>query len=240
MTGQTIAQDGQSFVKELVEARGEHWSDPEVIAKGKLEADVYVRQLERQVEELREDLGKQTKATTLLELLQEGSLEAPTSKPEMLQEEGDTSKNDTSSETSDEDRLKSLVEQTLTQREQSATAEQNKASVAEALRNSYGNEADKAIEAKVKELGVSKNRLMELAAESPSAFMALMGEVSKPVRNLANSSVRTEGSNLKPSGERDFQYYQRLRRENRSAYYEPKIQQQMFEDAKRLGSNFGH
>ena len=48
----------QSYVKELVGQRGDKWSDPEVIAKGKLEADRHIGELERQLAELREDLSK--------------------------------------------------------------------------------------------------------------------------------------------------------------------------------------
>jgi hypothetical protein len=37
-----------SFLSKLVEAKGENWSNPEVLAKGKLEADSYIQTLETQ------------------------------------------------------------------------------------------------------------------------------------------------------------------------------------------------
>ena len=60
----------ESFVAKLVEAKGENWNNPEVLAKGKLEADGYIQQLESQLTQMREDLGKQDYAQKLLDQLQ--------------------------------------------------------------------------------------------------------------------------------------------------------------------------
>jgi hypothetical protein len=53
---ETPPQD--SYLQKLVETKGENWKDPEVLAKGKLEADGYIKNLEAQLEEMREDLKK--------------------------------------------------------------------------------------------------------------------------------------------------------------------------------------
>ena len=57
----------ESFLDKLVQAKGENWKDPEVLAKGKLEADNYIQQLEEQNRQLREDLGKNDYAAQVLE-----------------------------------------------------------------------------------------------------------------------------------------------------------------------------
>ena len=49
----------ESFLDKLVQAKGENWKDPEVLAKGKLEADGYIKNLEDQLSQMREDLKKQ-------------------------------------------------------------------------------------------------------------------------------------------------------------------------------------
>ena len=56
---------------------------------------------------------------------------------------------------------------------------------------------------------------------------------------MVQGSVRTDGVNMQASTERDWSYYQNLRRENRNLYYTPKIQRQLMEDKSRLGSKFG-
>jgi hypothetical protein len=60
-----------SFVERLVASKGEQWNDPEVIAKGKVEADDHIKSLEQQLKDLREDLGKQDYSKQLLETLQQ-------------------------------------------------------------------------------------------------------------------------------------------------------------------------
>ena len=107
------------------------------------------------------------------------------------------------------------------------------------LEGSFGTEAKAQIEKKATELGMSIDRLRDIAAESPNAFFALIGENKRPVSPMVAGSVRTEGVNMQSSTERDFNYYQKLRRENRNLYYSAKTQQQMFEDKARLGDKFG-
>jgi hypothetical protein len=151
-------QPSDSYLQKLVETRGDNWKDPEVLAKGKLEADEHIKNLETQLTQMREDLS--TEARTILV---------------------------------------------------------NKS----------------------QELGISVERMQELAAESPSAFFALIGEKQQTFKPITQGSVRTEAVGVKSGGERDFNYYQTLRRENRGLYYTPKIQQQMMEDRQRLGDRFG-
>jgi hypothetical protein len=81
--------------------------------------------------------------------------------------------------------------------------------------------------------------MQELAAESPSAFFSLIGEPKKSFNPMVQGSVRTEGVNMQASTDRNWNYYQKLRRENRNLYYTPKIQRQLMEDKARLGSKFG-
>jgi hypothetical protein len=57
---------------------------------------------------------------------------------------------------------------------------------------------------------------------------------------MVQGSVRTEGVNMQQSNERDWNYYQNLRRQNSKQYYSPKVQQQMMQDKLRLGDRFGN
>jgi len=233
----TKEQTQESFVAKLAAERGESWKDPEVIAKGKLEADAHITELERQLEEIREDLNKQDYSAQLLEQLQ-GKAPDPTKDPVVSNNDGGTTPADTKPEVS-EDVLKSLVEKTLTERETANTKQQNIDLVTQQMTEKYGTDAQMVIARKAEELGIQKNRMEELASESPSAFLTLIGEpgVASPV-NLTRGSVNTNGLG-QASSERDFSFYQKMRRENRSQYYTPKVQQQMMEDRQRLGDRFG-
>ncbi len=211
--------------------------DPEVLAKGKLEADGYIKNLEDQLTQMREDLKKQEYKTEVLEQLQNKATEN-TAVSNGVPNNSNTETQNTSGTFSEED-LKSLVEKTLGQRELEAKVQGNLQLVDKELEGSFGTEAKAQIEKKATELGMSVDRLRDIAAESPNAFFALIGENKRPANPMVSGSVRTEGVAMQPSTERNFEYYQNLRRENRNLYYSAKTQQQMFEDKARLGEKFG-
>ena len=236
-TESTPPQD--SFVQKLVEAKGENWKNPEVLAKGKLEADGYIQELETQLNSMREDLSKQDYAKTLLDQLQNKAAESTTANTVTPKNNiGDTSDGNTNPNLSEED-LKSLVERTLTERDKDSVVKQNLNLVNEEMEKSYGTDASAKIHDKAKELGLTIERMQEIAAESPTAFFNLIGEPKKDFKPMVEGSVRTEGVNMQASNERDWSYYQNLRRDNRSLYYSPKIQRQLMEDKSRLGGKFG-
>ena len=236
-TESTQPQD--SFVQKLVEAKGDNWKDPEVLAKGKIEADGYIQKLEEQLTNMREDLSKQDYAKDLLEQLQNKAADPINAKNAMPNNDtGGTSEGNTNPNLSEED-LKSLVERTLTERDKDSVVKQNLNLVNEEMEKSYGTDASAKIQNKAKELGLTIERMQEIAAESPNAFFNLIGEPKKDFKPMVEGSVRTEGVNMQASNERDWSYYQTLRRDNRSLYYSPKIQRQLIEDKGRLGSKFG-
>jgi hypothetical protein len=230
----------ESFVAKLVEAKGENWSNPEVLAKGKLEADTYISELEGQLSQLREDLGKQDYAQKLLDQLQNKAADPTTANTAMPNNNntGGTSEGNTNPNLSEED-LKSLVEKTLTAREKEGVVKQNLSLVDQELEKSYGTEAKATVLKKAEELGISIERMQEIAAESPTAFFSLIGEPKKSFSPMVQGSVRTEGVTMQASTDRDWSYYQKLRRENKNLYYTPKVQRQLMEDKVRMGEKFG-
>ena len=121
-TSETPPQE--SFVQKLVEAKGENWKDPEVLAKGKLEADGYIKTLEEQLAQMREDMNKQDYQAQILEQLQNKAAETTTANPATPNDNGSTETQDTTASLSEND-LESLVEKTLVKREQDAVIKQN-------------------------------------------------------------------------------------------------------------------
>lgn len=231
----------ESYLQKIVETRGENWKDPEVLAKGKLEADAYIKNLEDQLASMREDLSKQDYAAQLLQQL-ETKASAPTNENPLESNNNNNGGTNTEGNTNlavSEDDLKSLVEKTLTEREKQATVQENIRQVDVTLEEIYGTEARNVLINKSQELGISMERMQELASESPSALFALLGEKQQTFKPITQGSVRTESVGTTTGGERDFNYYQKLRRENRNLYYTPKVQQQMMEDRQRLGNRFG-
>lgn len=242
---QTKGQDGnqnqqtqttEDWLAKVVEAKGEAFKDPQVLAKSKLESDNYIKQLEIQLTELRGELGKEEAAKKLLAEL-ESRRQAPNANS--LSKQGETNPSDTKPVLS-EDVIQRLVEETLTKREQANSASQNAKMVQEQLEQKYGTEAKAHVEKKAQELGMSFDRLSALAAESPSAFMTLIGEPKSEFKPPVNGTVNTAAGNFNNPAERNWQWYQDLRRKDKTLYFSPKMQQQLIQDKMRLGDRFGN
>ncbi len=226
----------EDWLAKIVEAKGESFKDPQVLAKSKLESDRYISELERQIKELKEDVSKEEASKKLLAELQ-GRRQDTNATP--VPKDGETNPSATKQEFS-EDVLKRLVEETLTKREQENTASQNAKIVQDQLVQKYGTEAKTHVETKARELGMSFERLSALASESPTAFMTLIGEPKPQFKPIVSGTINTESARFSNPAERNWSYYQELRKKDKALYYSPKTQQQMMQDKQRLGANFGN
>lgn len=230
------AQTQEDWLAKIVEVKGEAFKDPQVLAKSKLESDNYIKQLETQLTELRTELTKEEAAKKLLAELQ-GRRQDPNANP--VPKQGETNPSDTKPELS-EDVIQRLVEETLSKRETTQTAKQNAKMVQDQLVQKYGTEAKTHVEKKAQELGMSFERLSALAAESPTAFMSLIGEPKPEYKPPVSGTINTAAGNFNNPTEKNWAYYQNLRKTNKQLYFDPKTQQQMMQDKMRLGDRFGN
>ena len=232
-TGEQQTQTNDSFVAQLV-GEGKKFKDYEALAKGKLEADRHIGEITKTLDELRAELAKQDYAKALLEQMSKG--------PETRQDDpppNTSSSSNTENTTQSASDIESLVEKVITEKEKSRTVSQNLSVVSEEMEKKFGDKAGNVLKTKSQELNMSLDRLKEIAAESPTAFFQLIGvSATKGTTPTApQSSVRSETFNSN-SQDRDFNYYQKLRKENRSLYYSPKVQNMMLQDRTRLGDRF--
>lgn len=229
----------ESFVSKLVQERGDKWSDPEVIAKGKLEADKHISELERQLAELREDLGKSEYAKEVVEALRNkaGGITPKDAAPKNNNVDAANQPN-TTEKASDVD-VESLVEQALLKKEKEAVVAQNLKAVDDALTTSLGTEAGKYVQERAAALGMSMDRLREIASESPSAFLTLVGQAPAKEKNAdLSSSLNTSAGSFNTQAQKDFAYWQKMRRENPRKYYSPNTQNEMAQSRVQLGERF--
>lgn len=227
-------QTNESFISQLV-GEGKKFKDLEALAKGKLEADRHIGEITKTLDELRAELAKQDYAKSLLDTMSKGS-ETRAEQPPPITPSPSNTENTTQSASD----IESLVEKVITEKEKNRTVSQNIAVVGEEMERQFGDKAGQILKSKSQELGMSIDRLKEIAAESPTAFFQLIGvnaQKKATMNTVTQSSVRSETFNSN-SQDRDFDYYQKIRKENRSLYYSPKIQNMMLQDRERLGSRF--
>lgn len=227
------SQTNENYVNQLV-GEGKKFKDLEALAKGKLEADRHIGEITKTLDELRAELAKQDYAKSLLEQMSKGS--------ETRQDEpppNTSSSSNTENTTQSASDIESLVEKVITEKERNRTVAQNLVVVNEEMEKQFGDKAAVILKSKSQELNISVDRLKEIAAESPTAFFQMIG-VNAQKKNApvtTQSSVRSENFNPN-SQDRTFEYYQKIRKENRSLYYSPKIQNMMLQDRERLGGRF--
>lgn len=230
-TGQTI----DSYVTQLV-GEGKKFKDLEALAKGKLEADRHIEEITKTLNDLREEVKKEEYSKKLLEELQNKGTGTGTGTSATGNNAGNSATGNT---TQDASNIEALVEQLMTKKERERTLEQNIAVANEAVLSQYGDKAAEVVKEKAATLGMSVERLKEIAAESPTAFLQLIGaKANVKVDSVTTpSSIRSETLS-QTNSDRTFEYYQKMRKENKSLYYSPKVQRMLMDDRLRLGEKF--
>jgi hypothetical protein len=229
----TANQDGgnQSFVAQLVASKGETWNDPETIAKGKLEADAFIEQQKARIAELEAIASKEEYSKSLLDKLQSG----PALSPAKVEDEGDKTKENT---TLDVDSIKGLISQTLQESRKEETAALNIAKANEAMTKAHGNAASEVLKARASELGLSIEYLQSVAAQSPTAFLTLVGAETKQESSHSMETKVNTSSGFNESNVRNWAYYENMRRTNKGEYLRAATQNQMVKDRVALGGRW--
>jgi hypothetical protein len=221
-------EEGNYLVK-LVAEKGEQWKEPEAIAKGYLNAQEHIQSLERKNAELLEDVTKARAREEVLEEMRKAG-ERPAS-GENLAPASTGGEADQTSQISPE-QIKSLVDEALTVHETRRTSAENLAKADEELTKRFGTETNSVVSSRAKELGLTRERLTEIASESPSAFLRLIGEAPAQEKGtVPRNDVNTQSDAFnQPSDVRSWEWYQELRRKNPKEYYSAKVQRQLEED----------
>ena len=237
-SNQTEEEQIDSYLAKLIEEKGENWKDPEVIAKGKYEADRFISDLKRQNEELRAELDRSAQVAELLETLK-AQKKSPDAGGEPIT--SDQRETDHTDQVIDEDKIRALIESRMSERESQTTQQKNIQTVEAELDRRFGDSASSVLRRQAAELEMTVEEARELAATKPKAFFRLMGldsDANKGGAKLVGGGNRSEAT-FNSGPVRDWEYYQKLRREKKSYYFSPSVQRQMMQDREALGERFG-
>lgn len=227
--GEAAPKDNQpnadSVLSNLV-GEGKKFKTVEDLAKGKAEADAFIEKLKGEVDELRKELQA---GLSLKQAIQE------------VDKRGNQPESNVAPKGSvDPSELPKLVNEMLEQRELEKVREANIKEADRqivALFNGDRQKSKEFLEKKAAELGVGVNWLADMAATSPKAVMNFLGlETTAPnTAALNNRSVNTDAQTFAPNAgpvKGSKAYYDKIRKENPSLYFSPKVQQEIFEAAK--------
>jgi len=228
-TGATGEGTPNDLIGGLV-GEGKKFKTVEDLAKGKLEADTFIERLQTENKALREAMDSEGTPEQVLARINEylqkkGSENAESSKGNQSQAQPLTQEK---------------VLELLQQREQESKVKNNVESFQTQVKKALGDKAKETIQSRLNELDMDEELFGAMVERNPQAALKLLGLKEQGPAGTLGSSVNTEAFFQESGkGERqNFQYFQKLRRELGSAYYEPHIQKQVFEARKKMGTDF--
>ena len=227
------AEESQNLLDQLV-GEGKRYASTDALAKGRLEADEYIKRLESENKDMRDAFTtveeESKRAATVDELLAEVRNKASSKQPQAAMSEAD---------------VKTTVEELYNQQRtnEQRAANKSRADAAILAKFSDPDSATSHVKKRIKELGLSAEKVKDLSETSPDAFVALMAlESVKPEASTSFYEKQTTQTPLETSddGRRNHAYYQRKRAEmGMSKFYGDKaLQAQKFKDANEQGASY--
>lgn len=212
------------------------WKDKskEELLEAKINSDLFVKTLTKRQDDISRDYletKKQLEAQASLQELVDRLNQKTTSNSELP-----PANEGTESQFKPEDIQKQVREMYEATRRQER-AEANALLVQTKLKERFGN----SYQAVLRETGLSDTRINELASESPEAVFRLVGlnDARESFQAPPRSNQRSDNFAPKGQTKRDWNYYMELKKTNPKMYLDPKIANQMHNDAIALGADFG-
>lgn len=245
-----VAGDEIKSYRELLVGEGKKFRDEEALAKGKYEADLYVKTLEEKADDLQRELKTRMSLEEFMTKNFDRTSESNRNSNQGSDEnhDGDSNKNIAVNKTVDETQITDMVQKAIV-REQARQAQSSNAElVRQELIKVWGSNYTSKLQERANELGVGADFLNDLATKSPKAFMSVVGlaggtnrnapNATLPPSNRVNASVQLLGSEGSNSGVRDKKYYDKMRTEDYKRYTSAETTVQRHKDAIAMGEAF--
>lgn len=233
--GSSDHEDTEVKLEDLV-GDGKKFKSVEDLAKGKLESDRFIAQLQSELKGIREELNTRITLTEFMDNFKNSNTQPN-------QPSGDNQDRTGGESTAlKPDDLRKLLDEELAKREQVSTARQNLNTVKQKLSEAFGPNYATRLEEEARKLNVSKEFLNNMAATTPSAFFRLVGvEASAPRDNGDVFSPPPSQRTATPLGNgtsKNKSYFDKIKAADPKVYWSPAVQNEMHREALRQGEAF--
>lgn len=231
----------KDYLQELVGENKKFKTDKD-LAKGKYESDLYIKTLEKRLDEMRsdylkmrEDNAARAKLEELVDQLGNHNKQPTSSNAPTLVNEGLKEKSGI-----DMKEFDSLVDSKLLSYERQKKQTENFDGVKSKLREAWGNNYTSILKDKMVELNLTEEFVNDLAKNHPTVlYKTLELDQRKQESFQAPPRPTQRTDNFAPTGnKRTWSYYQNLKKTNPDLYWNPKTTSQMHLDAQTLGTAF--
>lgn len=233
--GSSDHEDTEIKLEDLV-GDGKKFKSIEDLAKGKLESDRFIAQLQQELKGIREELNTRITLTEFMDNFKNSNTQ-----PNQPSGDNQDRPGGESTALKPED-LRKLLDEELAKREQVNVARQNLNTVKQRLSEAFGPNYATRLENEAQKLGVTKEFLNNMAASTPSAFLRLVG-VDAPAQKVNEdifsppTSQRT-GTPLGNGTVKNKAYFDKIRQTDPKAYWTPAVQNELHREAARQGEAF--
>jgi hypothetical protein len=234
---QPTIDPNKDYLSELV-GEGKKFPSATELARGKAESDQFITQLQAENAELRTHalkLREENVAKSRLEELVDRLAKAQPqgSDPTPTANEGNTS-------AFDPVKVEELVANKIRQHEESKKQLDNFNLVQNKLKERYGANYTQTLRQQTESLGLSEIEVNDLARNNPNVLFRVIGMDQPPRQDLFQAPIRGAISQFMPKvpDVRNWEYYEKMRKDNPNLYSKPEIQLQLHRDAVSLGDQF--
>lgn len=242
MTDTLLADKQPINYDEYIPGENKKFKDLETLARSKYESDLYVKTLEKQKDELRNDyltLKADYEARAKLEELLDQYRSEPPKRDDTHEEPPVKNVNE---RPYDPNELKEAARKEILEIRQAEKEQANFNLVEEKLTERYGKDYPTVLKKQIQDLDLTSDYVDRLARQSPKAFFKTLGLDEPPQTENFQAPPRSNqrSDNFKPTGakKRTWSYYQELKKSDPKLYFDPKTAVQMHDDAVELGTAF--
>lgn len=231
-----VVDPEKKYLEDFV-GEGKKFKDTEALARGKFESDAFIARLQKENDEMRQELQKRLTLEEFMDQMSERE-----NRREVVEPNGERPvERENASEFKLED-IEALLEQRMQERDRLSAKEKNMQTVAETLSKAWGENAQVELNRKARELGLTVQDLKAYAEQTPAVFYRLVGVDSGNNTRFspsapAPSSVATDRVPLGTS-EKNLAYYNKMKKESPKQYWSREVQAEMHRQAQKLGENF--
>lgn len=226
-----IQEPNKDYFAELV-GEDKKYKDQQALAFSRLKADEHIQKLETEMSDLRKDLQART---TLAELTDKWT-QMQTQQTERSVEEDNQSQRTDSDLTPE--KIDSIFNTRLSEYEKVKARQANANLVKTELKKLLGDNYSSRLKDELNKLGVSDEYANRMAEEQPQAFLKLVSPSHRDDR-FAAPPKSTVAVPFAPSNtDRTMSYYDKIRDTDPELYKSIKVQNQLHDDAIRLGEKF--
>ena len=219
----------QTYIDYVVTKYGTENPDPE-LAKAIFHKDQHIEQIHREQAGLRQELNSRMKMEEFLDRINnfqqhDDSNDTLPADRELVQ--GTSVSGQTTQPLSTED-----VQRIIEQRDAANRRNRNLLDVTETLKDKLGPNYPEKVRQTIRQLGMDEQQANAIAADNPKAFYRLLGLDQSP-RETFQSPPRTalNSEGFRPSGspQRDWNYYENIRKTKPNEYWSPRVQNEIFQ-----------